>query len=114
MNGLHSVTKTGTQDFQSFANVYRQLYPDDVVHIREPLQDGRDVTALVATLAEKGRTPMLVCDQVPGSEVPLVTNVFASRERIARIFGTRISELHGEYQKRANALIEPEYVADGR
>lgn len=113
MNELHSVTKTETQDFQSFANVYRQLYPDDVVHIPAPMQDGRDVTALVATLAEKGRTPMLVCDQVPGSEVPLVTNVFASRERIARIFGTRISELHGEYQKRANAPIEPEYVADG-
>lgn len=101
------------QDFQSFARDYRDRFPEDVLHVQTPLGDGQDVTALVEALALQGRSPMLVCDQVPGSDCPLITNVFASRERIARIFGTDVAGLHAEYQRRANAPIEPVHVETG-
>ncbi|WP_347268227.1 UbiD family decarboxylase [Paracoccus sp. (in: a-proteobacteria)] len=101
------------QDFQSFARDYRKRHPEDVLHVQNPLGCGQDVTALVEGLAAKNRSPMLVCDQVPGSNYPIYTNVFASRERIARIFGTDVAGLHAEYQRRANAPIEPIYVETG-
>lgn len=104
---------TDHQDFQTFARNYRDSFPEDVLHVPAPLDDGQDVTALVEALAEQNCAPMLFCDLVPGSAWPLVTNIFASRDRIARILGTETRNLHAEYQRRANAPIEPVYVDDG-
>lgn len=101
------------QDFQSFARDYRTRHPDDVLHVPDHLGCGQDVTALVEELALRGQAPMLFCDRVPGSQWPLVTNVFASRQRVARMLGTDTANLHAEYQRRANAPIDPVVVADG-
>lgn len=101
------------QDFQDFARDYRARFPQDVLQVSAPLGDGQDVTALVEALALQGRAPMLSFDRVPGCALPLVTNVFASRDRIARILGTDLAGMHAEYQRRANAPITPQPVASG-
>jgi 2,5-furandicarboxylate decarboxylase 1 len=101
------------QDFQGFAQDYRMRFPRDVLHVATPLGCGQDVTALVEALARQGSAPMLSFADVPGCAYPLVTNVFASRERIARIMDTAPATLHAEYQRRANAPIVPEYVESG-
>lgn len=82
-----------TQDFQDFARAYRAAHPQDVLHVDTPLGCGQDVAALVEDLARRGRAPMLSFDSVPGSGFPMMTNVFASRERIARIMGTDLANL---------------------
>ena len=43
------------------------------------------MTALVWSLAAQGRYPLLVFERVNGTRV--ATNIFASRERIARLLG---------------------------
>lgn len=101
------------QDFQSFVHDYRQRFPQDVMHVSTPLGCGQDVAALVETLAQQGKAPMLSFETVPGSPLPVVTNVFASRDRIARILGTSKESLHAEYQRRANAPITPAVVESG-
>ncbi|MDT1062526.1 UbiD family decarboxylase [Paracoccus sp. CPCC 101403] len=102
-----------SQDFQSFAANYRERFPDDILDLPAPLADGQDVAAIVEALALQGRAPMLACASVPGSDWPLVTNVFASRQRIARLFGVGVEDLHAEYQRRANAPVDPVFVNDG-
>src|SRR5471032_1117396 len=54
---LHELA--GTQDFHAFVSTYRDLFPDDVLTIRQPLSADQDVTALVAELAARGRHEML-------------------------------------------------------
>jgi hypothetical protein len=108
---LHELA--GTQDFHAFVSTYRDLFPDDVLTIRQPLSADQDVTALVAELAARGRHEMLVCEQVDGLDTPLVTNVFASRSRIARLFGVEPPHLFEAYQRRANAPLAPRIVANG-
>nr|WP_323718514.1 UbiD family decarboxylase [Paracoccus aminovorans] len=105
--------RTMRQDFQAFARDYRDRFPQDVLHVSTALGCGQDVTALVEDLARQGRAPMLSFDSVPGCAYPLVTNVFASRDRIARIMGTDLANLHAEYQRRANAPIPPDHVESG-
>lgn len=102
-----------TQDFHDFATAYNRLYPDDVLTINEALSADQDLTALVDTLAIQGRHPMLVCQQVGALGVPVVTNVFASRTRIARLFGVEPAQLHATFQARANSPIAPRYVDQG-
>lgn len=102
-----------TQDFHLFAERYSEQFPEDVLTIESSLSDNQDVTALVDVLAGQGRDPMLLCKAVEPFGVPLATNVFASRQRIARIFSTTPEGLHEAYQQRSNAPIEPEYVNSG-
>lgn len=101
------------QDFHAFVNAYRDCFPDDVLTVGQTLSADQDVTALVVELAAQNRHPMVVCERVDGLDVPLATNVFASRERIARLFGVEPGQLHAAYQQRANAPVAPCYVASG-
>jgi UbiD family decarboxylase len=102
-----------SQDFHEFARLYRQRFPDDVLTLAEPLSADQDVTALIDALAAEQRQPMLICEQVDGLGVPVVSNVFASRTRLARLFGVPPDKLHEAYQARANTPIAPRYVEHG-
>ncbi|EKS9911747.1 UbiD family decarboxylase [Burkholderia multivorans] len=101
------------QDFHHFANAYRAHYPGDVLEIAQPLSADQDVTALVASLAARGRHDMLVCERVDGLAVPVVTNVFASRTRIARLFGVDAQGLFDAWQRHASEPIAPVVVSHG-
>jgi len=102
-----------SQDFHEFARLYRQRFPDDVLTLAEALSADQDVTALIDALAAEQRQPMLICEQVDGLGVPVVSNVFASRTRLARLFGVTPDKLHEAYQARANTPIAPRYVEHG-
>jgi 2,5-furandicarboxylate decarboxylase 1 len=102
-----------TQDFHTFVDAYRARFADDVLTIPDPVSADQDVSALVAGLAARGAHPMLVCERVDGIGTPLVTNCFASRARIARLFGVAPDALHDAYQQRANAPLAPQVVAHG-
>lgn len=56
---------------------------------------------------------MLICSQVGALGVPVVTNLFASRIRIARMFGVTLAQLHETFQTRANQPIAPRYLETG-
>ena len=100
-----------TQDFHAFLEEYRQRYPDDVVHVGQEVSPDQEVTALVWTLAREGKQPMLVCDRVGGTRV--VTNIFSSRERIARLLGCEVQQIHKVYQEKSRKAVEPKVVKSG-
>ena len=102
-----------TQDFHRFALAYREQYPDDVLTLTQPVSADQEVTALVAELAARGQHPMLICENVDGIATPLVTNFFASRTRIGRLFDVGPGGLFDAYQQRANAPIAPVFVSEG-
>ncbi|NVK41407.1 MAG: UbiD family decarboxylase [Oceanospirillaceae bacterium] len=102
-----------SQDFHDFAAEYRRQHTDDVLIIDTPLSADQDITALIDALAAQGRQPMLMCDRVGEPGVPVVSNVFASRERLARLFGVTPAGLHDAFQTRANAPVTPRYVKTG-
>ncbi|MFF3643327.1 UbiD family decarboxylase [Streptomyces sp. NPDC002564] len=105
-----TVTEPDGQDLRAFLRA--QEGADDVLTVREEIE-GEDVAALVAELAARGRHDMLVCPRVEGLGTTLVTNVFASRERLARLLGTDPAGLHRAYQAASARPREPRVVAHG-
>jgi 2,5-furandicarboxylate decarboxylase 1 len=101
------------QDLHAWLSKYRAEHPDDVLVIDEQISADQDVTAVVWQLASQGRDEMVVCSCVRGIDTPLVTNVFASRRRVARLLGTDPTGLHDAYQARAVGLLPPRVVPDG-
>lgn len=101
------------QDLRNFLRDYRSRHPDDVVTFAEEVSANQDTSAVIWELAAQGRHPMLVFDKIAGLGMPVVTNIFGSRERIARLIGATTETLHAAYQKCSHAATPPREVADG-
>ncbi|MBI5721531.1 MAG: UbiD family decarboxylase [Burkholderiales bacterium] len=101
------------QDLRHFLSAYRREHADDMLVLNEPVQDSQDLTALVWQLAARGRHPVLLAPQVWGVDVAVVTNLFASRERIGRMLGCAASDIHATYQVKASNLLPPELQESG-
>jgi UbiD family decarboxylase len=101
------------QDLRVFLDAYRAKHPEDVFVVDEPLSADQDLTALVWQLAARGHHELLICTKVSGFEEPVVTNMFASRERVARMLETDVAHLHSTYQARARNLLAPRVLGTG-
>ena len=101
------------QDFHRFLDRYTRDHPDDVLVVGEEVSGDQEITAVVAELAAQGRHPLLLFERVAGLSACVATNVFASRERVARLLGCTPREIHTTYQARARAKVPPRTVATG-
>ena len=95
------------QDFHEFLEDYVRRHPEDVLHIKEEVSPDQEVTALAWSVAD--RQPMLVLDRVGGTKV--VTNIFGSRQRIARLLGTTPDKIHQTYQEKSRQAVDPKVVS---
>lgn len=101
------------QDLHVFLNEYRTAWPDDVLTVDDPILEDQTVTALTFDLQARGRAPVLVCTKVGSLGLPVVTNVFASRTRVARILGTDLPGLHDRFFEASRRRIPPRTVDGG-
>ncbi len=87
------------KDLRSFLKEYEANYPDDVIHIEKEVNGRHEITALVEQLEKLGKFPLLFFHNVitkegKKAEMPVVTNMLASRTRYARIVNST-SEMLG-------------------
>jgi len=101
----------GGQDIRRFLERYRAEHADDVLVFEDQASADQDVTAVLWTLAARGRSPLLVFERVNAGRV--VTNLFGSRERIARLLGTVPAGIHQAYQEKSRAAVDPKVVSSG-
>jgi UbiD family decarboxylase len=104
-----------SQDLHVFVDWYVEHHPDDVLTTDDPVGADQDVTALAVELWREGRFPMLLFRHVEGfGKTPVLTNVFASRHRVARILGTDVQGIHGAYREAVAQRMPPRVIPDGR
>lgn len=113
MNPKAMLEDTG-QDLHRFFAAYESLYPDDVLTVERSVGRDEDVTATVWSLAARGSHPALKFNRVEGLQTPLVTNLFASRERVGRMLGgVPPAGIHAEYQARSRRMVSPRELQSG-
>jgi len=102
------------QDLHRFMAAYAEHFGADLLVVRDSVGRDQDVTALVWALAAQGRHPALKFERVQGLDAPLVTNLFASRERVGRMLGgVPAAGIHAEYQARSRRMVAPREVGSG-
>ena len=101
------------QDIRHFLEGYTTAHPDDVLVVDDEVSADQEITGLVWTLAARGRHPLVVCNRVRGLNTKVVTNLFGSRERVARMLDTTPLGIHAAYQARTRKLVGPRAVASG-
>src|SRR5450759_2293041 len=85
-------------DLRDFLAAVEAEQPERVVHIARQVDPSRfEVTAILQQLEDAGRRPMAIFHQPLNlfgevSKFPLVTNIYAERERCAQALGIPISD----------------------
>lgn len=109
------------KDLPSFLNLLREQYPQDLETVSRPIKSAEfEVTALLEHLTLERQFPAVMFNNPANvygnpSEVKLVSNIFATRERCAVALGMNPAEckmpLSLEYARRENVSIPPETIS---
>src|SRR5437899_813364 len=101
-----------SQDLRSFVAAYARAHPDEVIRIAEPVAIEYDVMASVLEYERRRRHPILIFEKVAGYDIPIVTNVVASRRALAFALGVAENALAAEYARRIKEYVKPVVVLD--
>lgn len=100
------------QDLRSYLDLVESR--DELVRISEPVDPRYEVTALVAKLArERRRRPALLLENVKGSAFPVLTNLHASRRRMALAMNAEPRDLQRAFLNAMECPVAPVAVAAG-
>jgi UbiD family decarboxylase len=100
------------QELRAFVDAYGAAHPGEVVRVGEPVALEHDVMAVVLEYERRRRHPILLFENVAGSEIPIVCNVVASRRALAFALGVPESGLAAEYARRLKEPVKPVLRAD--
>ncbi|MCY4442733.1 MAG: UbiD family decarboxylase, partial [Deltaproteobacteria bacterium] len=101
-----------SQDLRSYLDLVESK--DELVRISAPVDPLHEVTALVAKLArERRRRPGLLLENVKGSALPVVTNLHASRRRMALAMNAEPREVQRAFLKAMERPVAPVVVDTG-
>jgi 2,5-furandicarboxylate decarboxylase 1 len=93
-----------SQDLRTF--LARLEQQGELVRIRKQVDPIHEVAAVMKRAAEQG-APALYFEKIIGSDIPLVSNVHASRKRLAMALNTSVEDINDTYRGRIRSTIPP-------
>jgi len=100
-------------DLQSYLKLVKEASPEDLVYIDVPIDPYLELSAFVAKLAAQNKRPVIVFRRVKGTDYPVVTNVTATRKRLALALGVTPEKLLERYVEAIIHPLEPVIVETG-
>jgi 2,5-furandicarboxylate decarboxylase 1 len=102
------------QSLTAYLDLLKRKKPEELVTISRELDPAYEITALVVKLErEARRRPVLICERVKGTTFPVLTNLHASRSRLALAMGCAPEEMLRTYLSAMEKPIPPKIVTTG-
>ncbi|HXD94932.1 MAG TPA: UbiD family decarboxylase [Candidatus Acidoferrum sp.] len=102
------------QDLRSFLDLVKRTRPADFQIVSKPVDPVYEITALVAKLEKEGRRrPVLLFENVKGTSWPVLTNLHASRSRLAAAINAAPDRMQETYLRAMERPLPPRVVATG-
>ncbi|MFQ6110824.1 MAG: UbiD family decarboxylase domain-containing protein [Nitrospinota bacterium] len=102
-----------SQDLRAFLKLLEERAPGELLRVSRPLKQEYEVTALVFELERRGESPAIIFEGLQGSAMPLLTNLYGSRKRLALALGVDEGELLEGWLKREELLTPPRILKEG-
>jgi UbiD family decarboxylase len=100
------------KDLRSFIAELEAKHPEEVARVTQPISPRYEITALLTQLEKAKRFPLLYCENVEGSDAPVVINAQASRKLMALALECKAEELAAKFTERQGKPMAPVEVAD--
>jgi UbiD family decarboxylase len=102
------------QDLRSYLDLIKRRKPDEFVIVSKEVDPAYEITALVVKLEKEARRrPVLLFEKVKGTSFPVLTNLHASRSRLALGMGAAPEDMLRTYLHAMERPIPPRVVATG-
>ncbi len=102
------------QDLHSFIDRIKAERPDEFVTVTGEVDPAYEITAtVVKTEQEARRRPVFVFENVKGTDFPVMTNLHASRSRLAMAMGCGPREMQKKFLDAMENPIPPREVNTG-
>jgi UbiD family decarboxylase len=102
------------QDLPAYLDLIKRSRPDEIAVISKELDPAYELTALVVKLEREGkRRPVLICERMKGTKFPVLTNLHASRSRLALAMGAASDQMLATYLRAMDKPIAPKIVKGG-
>jgi 2,5-furandicarboxylate decarboxylase 1 len=102
------------QDLRSYLDLIKRAKPDDFVIVSKEVDPAYEITAIVVKLEkEMRRRPVLLFEKVKGTSFPVLTNLHASRSRLALALDAAPADLLRTYLRAMERPLPPRVVATG-
>jgi UbiD family decarboxylase len=113
MRAAPVVNRSSDAPSPSLRSFLAELPDDDTLRIREPMELDYVPTALILELEKRRQTPVVIIDCPKGFDGPVVANLFASRDRIARMVGAPPGGFNKAWVRALAHMIPPLVVGYG-
>jgi UbiD family decarboxylase len=102
------------QSLPEYLDLIKRTRPEEIVTISREIDPAYELTALVVKLErEARRRPVLVAERMRGTKFPVLTNLHASRSRLALAMGAAPSDMLTTYLRAMDQPIPPKIVKTG-
>jgi UbiD family decarboxylase len=102
------------QDLRSYVDKVKAERPDEFVTVARPVDPAYEITATVVKLEQEAkRRPVILFEKVKGTDFPVMTNLHASRPRLALALGCGPRDLQRRLLSAMEHPIPPREVNSG-
>ncbi|MBI2525107.1 MAG: UbiD family decarboxylase [Candidatus Rokubacteria bacterium] len=102
------------QDLRSYLDLIKRRRPEDFRIVSKEVDPAHEITAIVAKAEREARQrPVMLFENVKGSRFPVLTNLHASRSRLATAMGCAPEEMLETYLRAMEKPIPPRVVPTG-
>ena len=102
------------QDLRSYLDSVKRRKPDDFQVVTQEVDPAYEITAIVVKLErEAKRRPVLLFEKVKGTRFPVLTNLHASRSRLAAAMRCAPDEMLRTYLAAMEKPVPPRVVKTG-
>src|SRR6266436_2452198 len=102
------------QDLRSYLDLVKRRKPGDFEIVSKPVDPRFEITALVVKLEREGkRRPVLLFENVNGTKFPVLTNLHASRPRLAAAMNAAPEATQATYLRAMEKPLIPKVVPSG-
>ncbi|MDA4111529.1 MAG: UbiD family decarboxylase [Thaumarchaeota archaeon] len=102
-----------TKDLRYFLKEVEDKQPNDFVRIKKEVDPKFELCGVIRKFQDDGRYPLVYFEKVRGSKFPVVSNLFASKSRLALGFGVNESTLVKDYMANEDKKIPSKMSSDG-
>lgn len=81
--------------------------PGAIVRVKDQVTTDHDMTTVIMNLDRANQYPVVIFENVAGHSMPVVTNLLATRRRLALALGVAEKDLIESWSSRSDALIDP-------
>ncbi len=102
------------QDLRSFLDLIKRTSANELQIVSREVDPAYELTAVVVKLEQEARRrPVMVFERVKGTSFPVLTNLHASRSRLAAAMGSKPEAMLQTYLAAMDRPIAPKVVASG-